>query len=344
MRKENKKSSKLGLTLKVCALLVASLLLSVTAYGVFLSKQAETAAEGAFEEIDDRVQSELRVEEVEPLEDSISILFIGVDDSMQRSQGESNSRSDALILATLNNEDKSIKMLSIPRDSYTYIPHVKYKDKITHAHAFGGTKATIEAVEELFDIPVDYYVKMNFNAFIDVVDALGGVVAEVPYDILEKDEFDNNAIQLKEGRHLLSGPEALALVRTRKADSDLERGKRQQQVLKAIIQKGTSVSSVTKYTDVISALGDNMRTNMQFSEMKSLIAYLSDGTSNIDTLNLEGRNDQSTGVYYYKLDEESLEENREQLQRHLGLLPNIYASPESEFHFDYDEPQYSESY
>lgn len=329
MSKKTNKSSKLGLTLKVFALVVASLLLSFTAYGVYLSKQVETAAQGAFEAIDDREQSELREEEIEPLEDSISILFIGVDDSLQRGQGESNSRSDALILATLNNEDKSIKMLSIPRDSYTYIPHVGFKDKITHAHAFGGTKATIEAVEELFNIPVDYYVKMNFNAFIDVVDALGGVVADVPYDILEKDEFDNRSIQLTEGRHLLSGSEALALVRTRKADSDVERGKRQQQVLKAIIQKGTSVTSITKYANVIDAVGDNMRTDMKFDEIKSLISYLSDGTSNIDTLNLEGKDDMSTGVYYYKLDEDSLNENREILQRHLGIYSSTFDEDET---------------
>lgn len=347
MSKNTKKSSQLGLVLKVCALLVASLLLSVTAYGVYLSKQAESAANEAFEEVDSREQSQLREEVVKPLEDSISILFIGVDDSEQRGQGEGNSRSDALILATLNNEDKSIKLLSIPRDSYAYIPHVDFKDKITHAHAFGGTAATIETVEELFNIPVDYYVKMNFNAFIDVVNALGGIVADVPYDILEKDEFDNNAIQLKEGRHLLTGEEALALVRTRKADSDVERGKRQQEVLKAIIQKGTSVTSLTKYSDVIEALGDNMRTDMTFSEMKSLISYLGGGSLNIDTLNIEGKNDMSTGIYYYKLVQESLDENRELLQRHLGVpvdLSNYGEAPVTPtYDNDYEDEQ-SDSY
>ena len=92
-----------------------------------------------------------------------------------------------------------MKLVSIPRDSYVYIPEVGYRDKITHAHAFGGTRATIEPVEELFDIPVDYYVKMNFNAFIDVVDALGGIEAEVPYNRTEKDENDKYTIHLKKG-------------------------------------------------------------------------------------------------------------------------------------------------
>ncbi|OCS87413.1 LCP family protein [Caryophanon tenue] len=321
MSKNTKKNSTVGLLLKVCALLVASLLLSATAYGVYLSKQAETAADVAFEALDEREVSGLREEKVEPLTDNISILFIGVDDSLQRSQGDGNSRSDALILATLNNKDKSIKLLSIPRDSYVYIPYVEYRDKITHAHAYGNTIATVETVENLFEIPVDYYVKMNFNAFIDVVNALGGIVADVPYDILEKDEFDNNAIQLTEGRHLLTGEEALALVRTRKVDSDIERGKRQQEVLKAIIQKGTSVTSITKYTDVIEALGDNMRTNMTFEEMKSLFSYLSDGSPNIENINLVGYDDMSTGVYYYKLDDASVEETKALLQEQLDITP-----------------------
>lgn len=345
MSKKTKKRSKLGMLLKVSALLIASLLLCVTAYGVYLSKQAKSAADVAFEALDDRERSELREEKVEPLTDNISILFIGVDDSLQRNQGDGNSRSDALILATLNNNDKSIKLLSIPRDSYVYIPYVEYKDKITHAHAYGNTIATVETVENLFEIPVDYYVKMNFNAFIDVVNALGGIVADVPYDILEKDENDNNAIQLTEGRHLLTGEEALALVRTRKADSDIERGKRQQEVLKAIIQKGTSVTSLSKYTDVIEALGDNLKTDMTFNEMKSLFSYLSDGTPDIENLNLAGKDDMSTGVYYYKLDEQNLEEVKAELQDHLDIRPTINdATFDNEFSNNSNEEARNNAY
>ena len=74
-------------------------------------------------------------------------------------------------------------------------------------------------VEELLDIPIDYYVKMNFNAFIDVVDALGGIEVEVPYDRLELDENDKYTIQLKKGLQHLDGEHALALARTRKLDT-----------------------------------------------------------------------------------------------------------------------------
>lgn len=325
--KIKKGSSKLILFLKIFVILATSALICVTTYFVYLSKQAEMAANNAYEEINRN--SSKREEVVNAATDNVSVLFIGVDDSEQRGQGADNSRSDALILATLNNKNKSIKLLSIPRDSYVYIPHVGHKDKITHAHAFGGTYASVETIEELFDIPIDYYVRLNFNAFIDVVDALDGIEVEVPYNILEKDEFDRNAVQLRQGLQQLDGREALALARTRKADSDLERGKRQQEILKAIILKSASVSAVTKYDDVIEAIGDNMRTNMTFGEMKSFITYLSSGVPNIETVNLEGT-DSWEGGYYFMLNEQSVQDTADILKSHLGInSPNYTLESES---------------
>ncbi|MBX8942734.1 MULTISPECIES: LCP family protein [Lysinibacillus] len=314
-----KRSSKASLIIKVTLLLVASLVICVTAYAVYLTKQVEHAADSAHEELEGREVSTLREEKVEPVHDNVSILFVGVDDSDNRGQGSDHSRSDALVLATLNNKTQTIKMLSIPRDSYVYIPEVGYKDKITHAHAYGGTLASIDTVEKLLDIPIDYYVRMNFNAFIDVVDALGGIEAEVPYALHELDEFDKYTINLQPGLQQLNGSQALALARTRKQDNDIERGKRQQEILSAIIKKVASVKTITKYDDVIKALGDNMKTNMTFTEMKSFLSYLSEGVPRIDTLTLDGTNDTSTGIYYYQLNQESVNEVKETLKNHLGL-------------------------
>lgn len=318
---KEKKSSKLSLILKITLILSASLLICVTTYGMYLTKKAEHAVDQAYEEIKDRPVSTKRPTEVkvEPIDHNVSVLFVGVDDSDTRGQGADSSRSDALLLATLNRDTKTVKLLSIPRDSYVYIPHVGYKDKITHAHAFGGTLATIETVEELFDVPVDYYVRMNFNAFIDVVDSLGGIEAEVPYAMLEKDEFDRNTVNLQPGLQHLNGREALALARTRKRDSDMERGKRQQEILKAIAQQAASMSSITKYDELIDAVGSNMKTNMTFKEMKGFFSYLTQGMPRIDTITMEGYDDMSTGIYYYQLDEQSLQETKDILQSHLGL-------------------------
>ena len=166
---------------------------------------------------------------------------------------------------------------------------------------------------------VDYYVRMNFHAFIDIVDALGGIEAEVPYSIVELDENDKRVVQLEKGVQKLDGTEALALARTRKKDSDIERGKRQQAILKAIASQAAKPSSILKYDDIIDAVADNTKTNMTFGEMKSFLSYLSSGMPRIDSLYLAGEDDWSTGVYYYKLDDESLDETIYTLKNHLGL-------------------------
>ena len=322
-KKQKNKSSGKRLALKVSLFFTLSLFLVGAAYAVSLQKKAENAAVRAYEAVPDSPKkAEVREVKVEPAQDNVSILFIGVDDSEKRQQGDSNSRSDALLFATLNQKNKSVKLVSIPRDSYVYIPKKGYRDKITHAHAFGGTSATIDTIEELFDVPVDYYVKMNFNAFIDVVDALGGIDVEVPYNRLEKDENDKNTIQLKKGPQHLDGRHALALARTRKLDTDIDRGKRQQMILQAIMKEAISVKSITKYGDVIDAVGDNMKTNMTFDDMKSFFEYAKGGMPQVDTISLKGYDDMSTGTYFFKLDETELSEVKHLLKAHLGLIPD----------------------
>lgn len=311
------KSDRKRTIIKVIATLAVSVLICLSAYGIYLVKKAESSVDNAFEPVENDNGP------VEPLTDNISILFIGVDDSEERNQSDDNVRSDALVLATLNNKDKSIKLVSIPRDTYTYIPDSGKEDKITHAYAFNGPSSTIESVEELLDVPVNYYLRMNFDAFIDVVDALGGIKVEVPYDISEQDENDlQDAIELKEGIQFLDGSEALALARTRHYDNDIERGKRQQMILESIMNRALSVGSITKYGDVFEAVGDNMKTNMKFQDMRALFEYAQNGKPDIETITLDGYDDMSTGIYYWKLEEESLLEIQDVLQSHLGLKPD----------------------
>ena len=108
----------------------------------------------------------------------------------------------------------------------------------------------MDTIENLLDIPVDYYVRMNFNAFTEVVDALGGIEANVPYPITESDSGDHKgAIHLEPGLQTLNGEQALALARTRHQDSDIQRGERQQEILKSILKKATTAGAITKYTE-----------------------------------------------------------------------------------------------
>src|SRR5699024_8662952 len=262
------------------------------------------------------------------------------------------------MLATFNKEDSSINLISIPRDSHVYIPEVGYEDKITHAHAFGGHKATIDTVEHLLDIPVDYYVRLNFHAFVEVIDALGGIEMDVPYEFKESDSMDKrDSIHLKAGVQTVDGEEALALARTRKLDSDIERGKRQMEIIEAVADKAVSLDSVLNYDDLLVAVGDNMTTNMTFSDMKTFISYGSNLTSNnINSYTLEGQDYQPGSIYYYALDEVALEETRGELQSHLDISGTLVETqPESEqatgeqsyeqsepSHEEQQEPQYEE--
>lgn len=298
--------------------LIVMAVFAVGGYAYYLYETSKQTAEESYDATRD-VKSTMREEKVEPLQDNLSVLIVGIDDSEERAQGSTHARSDALMVATLNNANKTIELLSIPRDSYTFIPSVQYATKINHAHAFGGIDSTIETVQNLLNIPIDYYVEVNFNAFIDVVDALDGITVDVPYDLHELDEHDKRTVNLQQGTQQVNGREALALARTRHQDSDIERGKRQQMILEAIVDKATSTSSLTKYSDMITALGDNMTTNMSFDTMKSLFAYMQNGQPDISSLSLEGYDDMSTGVYYYKLNPESVLTVRQALQRQLEI-------------------------
>src|SRR5699024_10935243 len=106
-------------------------------------------------------------------------------------------------------------------------------------------KATIDTVENLLGIQVDYYARINFSAFMDVVDAVDGVTVDVPYEFTEQDSSDKpDKVHLYESEQELDGEEALAFARTRKLDSDVEREKRKQEILQDILIKALSVKSV----------------------------------------------------------------------------------------------------
>jgi polyisoprenyl-teichoic acid--peptidoglycan teichoic acid transferase len=329
IRKQNKRKKRKRRILTWILIPLVVIALSTVTYGTFLYKKAESVVNGSYKPIETVTQK--REEKVDPIMDNVSLLLIGVDDSETRKFG-TGTRSDALMVVTFNKDENSVKMLSIPRDSYVKIPGKKNKTRINAAHAIGGTDLAIETVQEVLDIPIDYYVKMNFNAFIDVVDALDGVEVEVPYLITEQDSKDlADAIKLQPGLQTLNGEETLALARTRHQDSDIYRGLRQQEILKAIINKGTSINSLTKLSDIISAVGSNMETNLTFNNMKSFVNYvINDKSLNFETLALEGSDSTINEAYYYQLDEQSLENVKLMLQTHLNGNTTDLTAAETE--------------
>ncbi|WP_431804155.1 LCP family protein [Halobacillus andaensis] len=334
------KRKKLKIALWMTAFLVLLTIGATAGYAAFLTDKAKDTANSSHESLERGEKSDKREQAVIPDLNSTSVLFIGVDDSKTRENqenGNQRSLSDALVLATFNNDDKSVKLVSIPRDSYTYIPEVGYKDKITHAHAFGGTDATIATVENLLNVPVDYYVRLNFNSFVDVVDAINGVEFNVPFDLEEQNSKDTqNAVKLEEGRQVVEGEEALALVRSRQYDSDLARGERQMEMIEAIVDKAASVGSINNYGNIIDSIGNNMKTNLTFDQMTSYKDYvINENGLKFDEMQLDGEGGyMDDGVWYFQIDETSLTEIQSSLRAHLDLEqqadPSAFAGQKQE--------------
>ncbi|PRY83483.1 LCP family protein [Alkalibacterium olivapovliticus] len=212
------------------------------------------------------------VEEVNPIDQPVSFLFLGIDNDEDRQLG--STRADSIIYATLNPHTHEMNMLSIPRDTYVPIMRngsVVRWDRINAAYAVGEESVMVQTIEEWLDVPVHYYATFNFNAFLEIIDELGGIEMEVPVTITEMNSNDESgAIYLEEGIQNLDGEQALALARTRKLDDDVARGHRQQMIIEAIIQKALGFQSVPKYTAMAETVGSNMRTNMRLRDMSAV--------------------------------------------------------------------------
>ncbi|RSU06027.1 hypothetical protein CBF34_02640 [Vagococcus penaei] len=203
--------------------------------------------------------------------DPISILVLGLDDNDERNIG--SARTDSMLLLTLNPTHEVIDMVSIPRDTYTQINSNEFtgKDKINSAFSYGGIDTTIDSVESLLDVPINYYVTVDFQAFEEVVNALGGVDIDVPFTLTEQNAQGKKVVELKEGRHKLNGEQALAFARTRYVDNDVERGKRQQEVLEAVAHKAMDVGSIAKYKNILNALDGHIQTDMPSDKILSVV-------------------------------------------------------------------------
>lgn len=287
-----------------------------------LFKSSEKAFESSQDKSNADRQSNLRSSKIDPEKDPISILFLGIDDNERREKnGQSleHSRSDAMILSTFNQEKHQIRMLSIPRDTISYIPKVGYYDKITHAHAYGGPIAAMDSVEATMNVPVDYYARVNMKAFVQAVDELGGIYYDVPYNLNEPNSDDTGRIKIKKGYQKLNGDEALAVARTRHHDSDLKRGQRQMDLIKILFQKAQTLDSFDKLDEVISIVGKNAKHNLTKSEIKSLAKmYLSDSVE-MKKSQLEGKDDMLDNIYYYNPSIKSIQKYSNILRSDLGL-------------------------
>lgn len=220
--------------------------------------------------------------EVELPDERINILILGID---QR-QGEAGpSRSDTIILLTIDPLSGTAGMLSIPRDLWVPIPGYG-ENRINTAHFLGdlrkypggGPALAKKTVSYNFGIPVHYYVRLNFEGFQRIVDTIGGIDIDVPKEIRDDrfpDEEDGyEPLYVPAGLVHMDGELALKYARTRKADSDFHRAHRQQQVIVAIKDKVMNLnllpSLIPKLPELSSQLSDAVQTDIPMDEMLRL--------------------------------------------------------------------------
>ena len=213
-------------------------------------------------------------------EEPFSILLLGTN-SMEEGQIDSG-QVNTLILTTINLQNLSVTMTSVPRDSYIDVPCINYaKDKLSHTHS-AGTMCVVQTVEHLMGVEIPYYAKLNFRGMVSLVDTLGGIEVDVPVTITEQNsrrQFGEHMITVEEGLQRLDGEQALALSRHRKSflNQDLTRVTHQQLVLKGIVNELlTEVSTVNEMLSILNVLGENMDTNLSIAEITSLAQYILD--------------------------------------------------------------------
>lgn len=210
----------------------------------------------------------------------INILLLGVDDGDPDIPGGSR-RSDTMILASINPEDKTINLLSIPRDSRVRIPGRTGYDKITHAFFYGGPALAVRTVEENFRIPVNYYVVLDWKAFIKVVDIVGGVDIAVEREMNYEDPYENLSIHLHKGQQHLDGKKAGEYVRFRHDElGDIGRIQRQEYFLEALTNQMFQAGTILKLPALITTISQHVQTDMSASMMLKVANVLKDMNSN----------------------------------------------------------------
>ena len=222
------------------------------------------------------VETEDKTSAVDVTKDPFNVYISGID-----VEGDIStvSRTDVNMIATVNPVTHEVLLTSIPRDYYVNLPSKGAKDKLTHSGLY-GIQETIGAVEDIMGIDINYYVRVNYTTVVKLVDAIGGIQVDSPY------EFTTSGMQSLNGHHFvkginnLDGRAALAFCRERHSflNGDMQRNENQQLVMEGILRKALSSTTIlTSYTSILDAVRGNMETNMSPDQMSDIVKMQLDG-------------------------------------------------------------------
>ncbi|CAH0316261.1 LCP family protein [Peribacillus simplex] len=242
--------------------------------------------------------------------DPITILLLGVDE-----RSGDVGRSDSMIVITVNPETKKTAMVSIPRDTRAFIPIKNTYNKINAAYAYGGIEGSVKAVEQFLNIPINYYVKVNMEGFKDIVDAVGGVTVNNPFD------FTLEGVHIQKGKQHIDGKVALVYARMRKEDphGDFGRQQRQREVIEQVIHEGSQLTSLANYQKILKALEKNVQTNLTMDQMIAIQHSYKSAANHIKQIEIPGDGGMYGDIWYYIVSDET----RTTLSNELRQLLNI---------------------
>lgn len=247
----------------------------------------------------------------------ISILVLGVDQGIEGRHDRGNS--DTIILATANPQKNTATMTSIPRDTLTDIkgdPGNKYfMFRVNSAYEIGGSVASMKTITSMLNVPINYYVEVNMKALRSLVNAVGGVDVNVPFD------FSYDWCDFHKGKQHLNGRHAVAYVRMRKEDprGDYGRQLRQRQVIEAIAHKAMSVNTISNYRKLVDIFNKYVKTNLSFNDMLSLALNYRGCMSNLKSGYIQGHDAWIDGASIQVASTEELQKTSNKLRRNLGL-------------------------
>lgn len=248
----------------------------------------------------------------------ISIALFGLDSDAGRAFRKEGKRSDTMILATLNPSKNYTTIMSIPRDTKAEIVGHGTVEKINHAYAYGGPKMAIDSLENLFNMPIDYYATVDMDDFVFIIDNIGGIEVTSPHTFTFA---EYNFVAGK--KYHMNGKDALAFARSRKeagALGDEGRQIRQQVIVKAVADKMLSIESVPRFNQVLKTISTSVTTNIAFQDINKLRKHYPQSLGTIKKLNLNGENKMgSDGLWYFIPNEDTKEDIKQQMKDNLGV-------------------------
>ena len=284
-KKSASRKSKKNKKAKMITFAAEALILVVLLVVLYVLNRTERLSKVTYDDkVVEQSVNDLTEETLETMDQYTNIALFGLDTRQAGSLGKGN-RSDTIMIASINNKTKDVKIVSVYRDSYLNLANDKYR-KCNEAYSIGGPEQAVAMLNMNLDLKIDRYMSVDFLAVSEVVDLLGGI--EIDVDEYEIEHLNNYTVETSKvtgksttklkstGLQTLDGVQATSYCRIRytKGD-DFKRTERQREVLETIAQKAKTMSA-TKLDEIIKAVFPMCATNMTVDE---LLAIAKDGLS-----------------------------------------------------------------